>query len=105
MAEIDDDTDTAGLPPSKSRRKRDAHAAQKLGQRLVTLREQQLRDLPLDDILREALAEARRLTSRPALARQHQYIGKLMRDADVAAIEAALAAGEDAHKARARLRP
>ena len=104
MAEIDDDTDTA-LPPSKSQRKRDAHAAQKLGQRLVSMREQELRDLPLEDILREALAEARRLTSRPALARQHQYIGKLMREADVAAIEAALAAREDAHKARARLRP
>ncbi|HUG73347.1 MAG TPA: ribosome biogenesis factor YjgA [Steroidobacteraceae bacterium] len=104
MAEIDDDTDTA-LPPSKSQRKRDAHAAQKLGQRLVTMREQELRDLPLNDILREALAEARRLTSRAALSRQHQYIGKLMRDADVNAIEAALATREDAHKARARLRP
>jgi ribosome-associated protein len=104
MAEIDDDTDHA-LPPSKSQRKRDAHAAQKLGQRLVTMREQDLRELPLDDILREALAEARRLTNLPALARQHQYIGKLMREADVAAIEAALAGREDAHKARARLRP
>jgi ribosome-associated protein len=103
MAETDDDMDHA-LPPSKSQRKRDAHAAQKLGQRLVTMREQDLRDLPLDDLLREALAEARRLTNLPALSRQHQYIGKLMREADVPAIQAALAAREDAHKSRARLR-
>ena len=102
MEEIDD----AGgeRPPSKSQRKRDAHAAQKLGQQLVGMREQDLRGLPLDDALLEALAEARRLTSRTALARQHQYIGKLMRGIDVAAVEAALAAREDANKARARLR-
>lgn len=91
-------------PPSKSQRKRDALAAQKLGQRLAGMREQELKGLPLDESLLEALAEARRLTSHGARARQFQYIGKLMRDADVAAIEAALAAREDASKARARLR-
>jgi ribosomal 50S subunit-associated protein YjgA (DUF615 family) len=48
--------------------------------------------------------EARRLTSRAALARQHQYIGKLMRDIDVDAIEAALAAQADARNTHARLR-
>jgi ribosome-associated protein len=102
MDEIDDDGDE--LPPSKSRRKRDAHAAQKLGVRLVAMREQELADLPLDEGLRDALAEARRLTSKGALSRQHQYIGKLMRDADVDAIERALDAREEAHNSRARLR-
>jgi len=63
-----------------------------------------LAGLPLDETLLEALAEARRITSRGALARQHQYIGKLMRGADVAAIEAALAGREAARRARARLR-
>src|SRR6187401_1658954 len=92
------------LPPSKSSRKRAAHAAQKLGERLVKMREPDLAELPLSDTLREQLAEARRLTSRAARARQHQYIGKLMRGEDLAAIEAALASREDAHKARARLR-
>lgn|SRR5690606_14456149 len=98
------DDDGAGRPPSKSQRKRDAHAAQKLGQRLVEMRAQEMQGLPLDENLLDALAEARRLTSHGARARQFQYIGKLMRDADVAAIEAALAAREDASKARARLR-
>jgi len=92
------------LGPSKSSRKRAAHAAQKLGERLVSMRAQDLAGLPLDESLREAIAEARRLTSRGALARQLQYIGKLMRGTDTDAIEAALAAIEDARSARARLR-
>jgi len=102
MEEIDDE---GPLPPSKSSRKRAATAAQKLGVRLVAMREQELAQLPLSDALRASLAEARRLTSRAALARQHQYIGKLMRGEDIDAIEATLAAREEAHSARARLRP
>jgi ribosome-associated protein len=100
-----DDDEAAGLPPSKSQRKRDAHAAQRLGQRLVAMRERELDGLPLDESLRDALDEARRLTSHGARARQLQYIGKLMRGADVDAIEATLAAREEAHNARARLKP
>ncbi len=102
MTEFDDDP--TDLPPSKSSRKRAAHAAQKLGEQLVRMREQDLTSLPLDEALRDAIAEARRLTNRGALARQHQYIGKLMRDTDLDALEAALAALTDAQNARARLR-
>ena len=98
------DDEGGARPPSKSQRKRDAHAAQKLGQRLVAMREQELQGLPLDETLLDALAEARRLTSHGARARQFQYIGKLMREADVAGIEATLAAREDLHRSRARLR-
>ena len=43
---------------------------------------------------------AKRITSRGGLARQRQYIGKLMRDVDAAPIEAAL----DARVHQARLR-
>jgi ribosome-associated protein len=91
-------------PPSKSMRKRAAIAAQKLGQRLVGMRDQQLVALPLSEELRDAIEEARRLTNRPALARQFQFIGRLMRSSDVDAIEAALAGQEAAQKARARIR-
>ena len=85
---------------------RGATAAQlrEAGERLVDMRESDLADLPLEESLREAIATARRITSRGARARQLQYIGKLMRAADMGAIEAALAAREDAHRARARLR-
>jgi ribosome-associated protein len=92
------------LPPSKSSRKRAAHAAQKMGERLTRMRQDEVAGLPLTEVLQDAIAEARRLTSRGALSRQHQFIGKLMRDIDMDALEAALTAQESAQKARARLR-
>jgi ribosome-associated protein len=78
-------------PPSKSSRKRAAHAAQALGERLVAMRDAELAALPLSEILLDAIREARRLTTRGGLVRQRQYIGKLMREIDTAAIEQALA--------------
>ncbi len=85
----DDDFDDR---PSKSARKRAAHAAQDLGARLIELREADLAALGLPEPLLDAVREARRLTSRAALARQRQYIGKLMRHIDADGIEAAIAA-------------
>jgi ribosome-associated protein len=101
---MDESDDETLLPPSKSSRKRAALAMQELGKHLVAMREKERSQLPLSDSLREAIAEARRLTRRGALARQFQYIGKLMRDEDVPAIEAALDAQIEAQKARARIR-
>jgi ribosome-associated protein len=92
------------LPASKSSRKRAALALQKLGARLVAMRAADFASIPLQETLREAIEEARRLRSHGALARQHQYIGKLMRDADIEAIDQALAALTDTQNARARLR-
>ena len=76
--------------PSKSARKRDAAAAQALGTRLIELKESELRALDLDETLLDAILLAKRITARGGLARQRQYIGKLMRDIDTAPIEAAL---------------
>lgn len=92
--------------PSKSARKREAHARQKLGERLLAMRESEVEALGLDlpEELREALREGRRLTSRGGLARQRQYIGRLMRDVDAHAIESAIAAREAAQAQHARLR-
>ncbi|MEO6081194.1 MAG: ribosome biogenesis factor YjgA [Steroidobacteraceae bacterium] len=92
------------LPPSKSSRKRAAHAAQKLGERLTRMRQDETAVLPLTEALHDAIAEARRLRSRGALGRQFQFIGKLMRDIDMDALDAALAAQTDTQNARARLR-
>lgn len=75
---------------SKSARKRAADAAQALGTRLTLLRESELQALDLPEKLLEAIQLARRITSRGGLARQRQYIGKLMRDIDLAPIERAL---------------
>lgn len=96
--------DDEPLPPSKSSRKRDAHALQKLGERLIGMREQEFKTLPLPESLVDAIQEARRLTSQQALARQRQYIGRLMREVDLEPLEKALAALADRQNAHARLR-
>lgn len=79
-------------PPSKSERKRAAHAAQDLGEALIAMRERDLAALELPATLREAVREARGIRSRAAAARQRQYIGKLMRQIDPEPIRRALAA-------------
>ena len=64
--------------PSKSARKREYLALQKLGEELITMRESDLQSMPLDEDLLEAIMEARRIKAHGALRRQKQYIGKLM---------------------------
>jgi ribosomal 50S subunit-associated protein YjgA (DUF615 family) len=76
--------------PSKSEQKRRMHQAQALGEVLVGLAPSIFRDLPVDESLREALEHARSIKSHEALRRQHQLIGKYMREADTAQIEAFL---------------
>jgi ribosome-associated protein len=87
----DDDQDREfSERPSKSARKREAAAAQDLGTRLIALKESDLVALALPEPLHDAILLAKRITARGGLARQRQYIGKLMRDMDPAPIEAAL---------------
>ena len=77
--------------PSKSARKREYLALQRLGEELLTLRDCDLEAIDLDRDLLHAVLEARRIRSRGALRRQKQYIGKLMRHVDPEPIRAALA--------------
>ena len=77
--------------PSKSARKREYLALQKLGEELLTLRESDLQGIALDDALLSAVIEARQIKSHGALRRQKQYIGKLMRHIDPEPIRTALA--------------
>lgn len=76
--------------PSKSARKREYLALQKLGEELIPLQEQDLRSMGLDEDLLEAVLEARRMSKRGALRRQKQYIGKLMSRVDPEPIREAL---------------
>jgi ribosome-associated protein len=93
------DDETFDDRPSKSARKRAAHAAQDLGEALIALRNTDLEALGLPERLHDAIVLARTIRSRAGLARQRQYIGKLMRELDTAPIEAALAArGEQASR-------
>jgi ribosome-associated protein len=73
---------------SKTKRKQAMHELQALGVALVELPESQL-DF-LDEELRKAVLEAKRISSHEARRRQMQYIGRLMRDIDPAPIRARL---------------
>ncbi|HEY3730078.1 MAG TPA: ribosome biogenesis factor YjgA [Steroidobacteraceae bacterium] len=85
-------TDTEPQWLSRSARKRQAEALQRLGVELSRLTAAQLLQLPMPQELHSALLEAQRLRSRAALARQRQYIGRLMRTVDAEPLERALAA-------------
>jgi ribosome-associated protein len=90
------DASDAPLTPSKTQRKREAHALQTLGIQLVALSIAQLARLDLPEALHEAVVAAQRMHSHGARTRKMQYIGKLMRQLDPAMlsrIRAALAPG------------
>lgn len=74
---------------SKTEMKNDMEALQKLGEELVGLKPAALEKFPLDDDLREAIANAQRFKNE-AKRRQLQYIGKLMRQVDPEPIQAEL---------------
>lgn len=86
----EDDYLDEDLGPSKSQIKREAEALKDMGRQLVSLRKDQLADFPLDDTLRDAVAEWHRIKSREAKRRQIQRLGKLLRETDVEPIQAAL---------------
>ena len=68
--------------PSKTRRKREMHELQALGERLVELNPEQLEAVALPETLRRAVRDAGRITRHEARRRQLQFIGRLMRDVD-----------------------
>lgn len=74
---------------SKSQKKRDADALQKIGVELVALSQAKLDTLPLPVTLHKAITDAKAIKSHGATRRQAQLIGKLMRAADFEAIIAA----------------
>src|SRR4029434_5251911 len=87
-------TADARLTPSKTQRKRDAHALQALGVQLVALSTAQLAQLDLPEPLHEAVLAAQQMRSHGARSRQMQYIGKLMRQLDSSVLSRVRAAWE-----------
>lgn len=72
---------------SKSRMKRDMHALQALGEKLVELSEEQIQQLNIPDQLRDAVVQAKAIKKHGAKRRQLQYIGRLMRNIDAGDIQ------------------
>ena len=100
MVEDEDNAEDGSENISRSERKRRAEALQKLGVRLTTLRPARLEKLQLPSELLEALLEARQLRSRAALARQRQFIGRLMREVEPEVLERAQAEVANTHDAK-----
>lgn len=88
--------------PSKGALKRQAEELQELGEALIDMPDEALEQLPLPEILRDAVINARRFTSHGARLRQRQYIGKLMRKVDAAPIRAAIDERRRAERVAAR---
>lgn len=84
--------------PSKTQRKKDMLALQKLGETLIGLSATQLAKIPLPATLLEAIHFARTMKSHGAKRRQLQYIGKLMRDIDAEPIQKALKKMQMSHQ-------
>ena len=76
---------------SRTQKKNEDRALQRLGEQLVTLPSGQLEAMELPDELLAAIEFARKIRSRGARRRQIQYIGALMRHIDPQPIEIALA--------------
>ena len=72
---------------SKSQKKRECDALQKIGERLLKLKPHELAMIDLPTELEDALKEAHRIHSNSALKRQRQFLGKIMRSCDSEAIE------------------
>jgi ribosome-associated protein len=90
-------SDTSAIPawltrPSKTRRKKDSHDLQDLGEALVAMPDGRLVDLPMDESLLDAIRQYRVTRTHEGRRRQMQYIGKLMRDVDPEPIRERLAA-------------
>ncbi|CBV41801.1 ribosome biogenesis factor YjgA [Halomonas elongata] len=83
-----DDSFPADERPSKSQLKREMHALQALGERLIAMNESERARFPLSDELLAAIEETGRIRAREARRRHMQYVGKLMRREDLDGIQA-----------------
>ena len=76
--------------PSKSELKREMTERQKLAEVLSKLSSDALKSVPLEENIRDAIAQTQKIKTFEALRRHMQYLGKLMRALDaeeIAAIE------------------
>ena len=90
-ANTDADAD-ADAAPSKTQLKQKAHELQALGVSVAALSDDRLSGLDISDALRHAIEVWRKTKSFEGKRRQMQYVGKLMRGADEAALREAVAA-------------
>jgi ribosome-associated protein len=78
------------IAKSKTQKKNDVKALQKMGEQLVELSSDQLKTINLPENLLAAIKDAKQIPQHEAKRRQMQYIGKLMRKIDPEPIHNAL---------------
>ena len=86
------DEPAADEPPSKTQLKKQMQDLQALGEEVAALPASRLAALPIEERLRDAIAELHRTRSFEGRRRQVQFIGKLMRAEDVEPLREAVAA-------------
>lgn len=89
-------------PPTKGELKRHAKAVQEVADRLVDAPQSTLDAIELPEAVHDAVAAARRISSRSALLRQRQFVAKLLRRHDVEPIRQALDVADAAGRREAR---
>jgi ribosome-associated protein len=77
--------------PSKTQKKQLSHELQALGKAVAELSAERFAAIDMPENLRDAITEFRRTRSFEGQRRQMQYVGKLMRSADEAALREAVA--------------
>lgn len=82
MSDHDHPHDDEEFGKSKSQLKREMHALQDMGKRMLELSNDQLDTLPISDTLRAAIEESRRIRQNEAKRRHLQYVGKVIRQED-----------------------
>ena len=92
MHHYDDNAEELNLPPSKTKIKQQMHDLQDIGEQLVELSADKLKQMDLPERLFDAVREMKRINKFGAQRRQMQYIGRLMRDVETAPIIAKLEA-------------
>lgn len=85
-------TEDGDARPSKTQLKNRSHELQTLGMELAALSDSALAAAPMPEPLRDAIELYRRTRTHEGRRRQMQYVGKLMHNADEAALREAVAA-------------
>ncbi len=83
--------------PSRTDLKRESSELQKLGEDLLDLHDERMSRLELPEKLREAVADAKRISNFEGKRRQMQFIGKLMRQLDAGNLDHLRAALAEQH--------
>lgn len=89
--DVYDESEEFDFGPSKTQIKREMHALQEMGKKILELNKDQQQKLQLSDDMYRAIDEYHRIRSNEAKRRHLQYVGKLMRNEDSEAVAEKLA--------------